>query len=162
MLVALMAGATLNAFAGIAHIAGDQRHRVEANALAEQDQARLRGLTITQLAGTGTGSGNTQYSEVIDGETYTITSTSQYISGSSARFVRVRPVDDHCRRGRDLVQVTWGLNNNNDNRNPVIIHGLVTPKEGGSLIVAASTGATGASGLAGLTASLVAPRRSRP
>jgi len=158
MLVALIAGAILNAFAGIAHLAGDQRHRVEANALAEQDQARLRSLTITQLAGS---QGNTNYQTVVDGTTYTITSTSSYISGNNAGAA--------CASGTttstaDEVEtsskVTWGTNN--DNRNPVIIHGLVTPNEGGSLVVAAATGATGASGLAGVTVTLSGPTTVSP
>ena len=120
MLVALISGAILNGFAGIAHLAGDQRHRVEANALAEQDQARLRGLTITQLAATGTGSGNTQSSQAIDGKTYTITSKSQYISGSSAgASCASGPATTTADEVETSSQVTWGLNNNNDNRNPV-------------------------------------------
>src|SRR5579862_5201507 len=81
IMVALVAGATLTGYAQVAHMTSTQRHRVEADSLAELDQARLRGLTISQLAGA---QGNRAVSETVDGETYTITSRSQYVSGTTA------------------------------------------------------------------------------
>src|SRR5579862_6712205 len=81
IMVALVAGATLTGYAQVAHMSSTQRHRVEADSLAELDQARLRGLTISQLAGA---QGNRAVSETVDGEIYTITSRSQYVSGTTA------------------------------------------------------------------------------
>ncbi|HEY1777774.1 MAG TPA: hypothetical protein VGG41_16580, partial [Solirubrobacteraceae bacterium] len=156
MLVALISAAILNGYASIAHLAGDQRKRVEANALAEQDEARLRGLTITQLAATGSGTGNTTYTQVIDGTTYTITSSSQYITGSSAgASCATGPTISSADEVSTTSTVSWQSGSTvNDNRNPVVIHGLVTPSEGGSLVVTATTGATGASGLTGVTSTV--------
>src|ERR1700727_691784 len=59
VLVALIAGATLTGYAQVEHLGGLERHRNEATALAQQDEARLRGLTITALSANGSGTGNT-------------------------------------------------------------------------------------------------------
>ena len=164
MLVALISAAILNGYSGIAHLSGDQRKRSEANALAEQDQARLRGLTITQLAATGAGTGNYTYSQVIDGTTYNITSASQYITGSSAgSSCATGPTISAADEVATSSTVNWNSGTTtNDNRNPVVIHGLVTPSEGGSLVVTATTGSTGASGLAGVTSTVTGPTTVSP
>ncbi len=49
LIVVLLAGATASALISTTHTSGDQRIRAQANALAAQDQARLRGLSDEQL-----------------------------------------------------------------------------------------------------------------
>jgi len=59
LMVALIATASLGGFADIGHLGQTQRSEAQAAALAQQDQARLRGLTIAQLSANGAGTGNT-------------------------------------------------------------------------------------------------------
>jgi hypothetical protein len=154
LLVALIAAGALTGFIAIGHSAGTQRNEEQAATLAQQDQARLRGLTITQLSGTG---GNGVVTTAIDGTTYQVTSKSQFISGSSGA--------SSCSSGgtssADEVQTTstvnWGTGSTftNGGRAPVVLHGIITPSQGGSLIISA-TDQTGA-GLAGVTATVTGP-----
>jgi len=156
IMIALVAGATLTGYAQVAHMTGTQRHRVEADSLAELDQARLRGLTITQLAGS---QGNRSVSETIDGTTYTITSASQYVSGSTAAMsCTTGPTTTTADEVQITSTVTWSPGN--DNRLPVVVHGLVTPAEGGSLVITA-TDQNGA-GLPGVTATPSGPTTVSP
>ena len=52
LLVALIATASLTGFGDAGQLASTQRNEGQAATLAQQDQARLRGLTITQLTAT--------------------------------------------------------------------------------------------------------------
>ena len=77
--------------------------RAQAAALAQQDQARLRGLTITQLAANCSGTcpappATRRDTTAVNGTTYTITSTSKYISGTGAS--PARPGSRAARRTR--------------------------------------------------------------
>ena len=145
LLVALIATATLGGFADIGHLSATQRNEEQAAALAQQDQARLRGLTIAQLSSNGAGTGNTTTTQQVDGSIYTITSKSQFISGTSGSAACTGS------NSADEIQttstVTWG--SNQGSRTPVVVHGEITPTEGGSL-VASVVDPTGA-GLAGVT-----------
>ena len=156
IMVALVAGATLTGYAQVAHMTSTERHRVQASSLAELDQARLRSLTITQLAGAP---GNRAVSETVDGTTYTITSRSQYVSGTSAAMsCTTGPTTTTADEVEITSTVTWSPGN--DARLPVIVHGLVTPAEGGSLVITA-TNPSGA-GLPGITATPSGPTTVSP
>lgn len=156
IMVALVAGATLTGYAQVAHMTSTERHRVEADSLAELDQARLRGLTITQLAGL---QGNRAVSETVDGTSYTITSKSQYVSGTSAAMsCTTGPTTTTADEVEITSTVTWSPGN--DNRLPVVVHGLVTPAEGGSLVITA-TDPSGV-GLPGVTATPSGPTTVSP
>ena len=76
LLVALIAAATFAGYTGVAHVASGQKTRAQAGTIAEADQARLKGLTLTSLTSSGSGSwyGNTSYTTTLDGTNYTITS----------------------------------------------------------------------------------------
>ena len=50
LLVALIAAGVLTGFGQVGSLSAQQRQRAQATALAQQDQARLRGLAITQLS----------------------------------------------------------------------------------------------------------------
>src|ERR1019366_2713732 len=69
LLVALIATASLTGFGAVGGVAGTQRNEEQAATLAQQDQARLRGLNITQLSGA---LGNQSANTTIDGTVYTV------------------------------------------------------------------------------------------
>lgn len=145
LLVALIATATLGGFVDIGHLSETQRNEEQAGALAAQDQARLRGLTIAQLSSNGTGTGNwVQPAMTVGGTNYIVTSKSQFISGSSgsAACTGTNSADEV----QTTSTVTWP--STQGARNPVVVHGEITPTEGGSL-VASVIDPTGA-GLAGV------------
>lgn len=134
LLVALIAVATFTGYSVIAHIAGGQRTRAQASALAEADQARLHGLTLDNLVGStgATGSsGNTSYTQTVDNTVYTVTSSTKFVSGAGAAACTTNGTST-----ADEVQttstVTWPADAAAGG--PVEIHGLVTPPEGGSVI----------------------------
>ncbi|HEX4034808.1 MAG TPA: hypothetical protein VHX66_10220 [Solirubrobacteraceae bacterium] len=161
LMVALIATASLGGFADVGKLSETQRNEEQAATLAQQDQARLRGLTITQLASTGTGTGNTASNPpttTIDGTTFKVVSAAVFISGSTGSSACTGS------NGADEVQttstVTWGQNFANGGRNPVVVHGLITPAEGGALVVGV-TDPTGA-GLAGTLVSLSGPTAVSP
>jgi Tfp pilus assembly protein PilV len=155
LLVALIATAALTGYGAVGHIAGDQRKRGQAASLAAQDQARLRGLTITALSGA---SGNQSSTTTIDGTTYTVTSKSQFISGASSGSSCTTGGTSTADEVQTTSTVTWAPNN--DGRPPVVVHGIVTPSQGGSLVVSA-TDQTGA-GLAGVTTNITGPSTASP
>ncbi len=156
IMVALVAGATMTGYAQVAHMSSTQRHRVQAGSLAELDQARLRGLTITQLAGS---QGNRAATETVDGTPYTITSRSQYVSGSTAGMsCTTGPTTTTADEVQITSTVTWSPGN--DNRLPVVLHGLVTPAEGGSLVITAVD--QNGAGLGGVTATPSGPTTVSP
>jgi len=163
LLVALIATASLTGFGAVAHISGGQRNQEQAATLAQQDQARLRGLNITQLAGT---LGNqTPPAVTVDGTTYHVASKSQFVSGAGgAASCTTSGTTGNADEVQTTSTVTWDPNN--DGRPPVIVHGIITPAQGGSLIVSAQTpdssSGTGYSGLAGVTATLTGPTTVAP
>ena len=157
LLVALIATATLGGFVDIGHLSETQRNEEQAGALAQQDQARMRGLTIAQLSSNGTGTGNwTQPAVTLGGTSYTVTSKSQFISGASGNAACTGS------NSADEIQttstVTWS--SGQGSRTPVVVHGEITPTEGGS-IVASAVDPTGA-GLAGVTISTSGPTATSP
>jgi type II secretory pathway pseudopilin PulG len=168
VMVALIATASLGGFADIGHLSEGQRNEEQASALAQQDQARLRGLSISQLATTGSGTGNQQTTATVDGTTYTVTSTSKFISGSSGGTAcSGSGTNGAADEVQTTSKVTWGTNNNNGGRIPVIVHGLITPSAGGSLVATVDgpngllSNPTGA-GLAGVTVSISGPTAVSP
>lgn len=163
LIVALIAAATFVGFGAVAHVAGAQRHQVQANELAQQDEQRLRGLSVTELsaiepAGSTTLAsaqlyGNASYQETVDSEVYTVASVAKFVSASSGGL--------SCTTGgsgtADYVEtsstVRWGINN--DGRQPVVENSLLSPPSGGGLITSA-TNANGAA-LPGVTISVEGP-----
>jgi len=142
LVVALIAAAIFTGFSTVSDLAGASRHQGEAGQLAQQDEQRLRGLSVAQLvssepSGSNTPAaaasyGNASYQQTIDGETYTVTSSARFVSASSGSF--------SCSTGgtgsADYIatdsEVTWA--NSNDNRAPVQDHSLIAPVTGGTII----------------------------
>jgi type II secretory pathway pseudopilin PulG len=143
LIVALVAAAVFVGFGTVAHIAGAQRHQAQANELAQQDEQRLRGLSVSQLEGatsvtgvTGTALyGNATYSPApIDGETFTVASTAQYVAASTG----VSSCTSSSTTNADYIEtaskVTWS-NGTNDGRPAVIEHDVISPHVGGGLVI---------------------------
>jgi type II secretory pathway pseudopilin PulG len=156
LMVALIAAATLGGFADIGHLAQTQRSEEQATALAQQDQARLRGLSLGQLSSNGLGTGNVTTQTQVDNTIYSVASKSQFISGTtgSAACTGTGNADEV----QTTSTVTWS--GAQGTRNPVVVHGEITPNEGGS-IVASVEDPTGA-GLAGVTISASGPTATSP
>jgi Tfp pilus assembly protein PilV len=156
LLVALIAAASLTGFGAVSGAVGNQRNEEQAATLAQQDQARLRGLTVTQLSGA---LGNQAATTVIDGTTYTVTSKSQFVSGASgAASCSTSGATGNADEVATTSTVTWAPLN--DGRPPVIVHGIITPAQGGSLIVSATD--QNGNGLAGVTAAVTGPSTVSP
>jgi len=155
LLVALIAAASLTGFGAVGGVAGNQRNEEQAATLAQQDQARLRGLTITQLSGA---LGNQSANTTIDGTTYTVTSKSQFVSGASGTASCSTGATGNADEVSTTSTVTWTPSN--DGRPPVIVHGIITPAQGGSLIVSATD--QNGNGLAGVTATVTGPSTVSP
>jgi collagen type VII alpha len=163
LLVALIAGATFTGFAAVSHASGAQRHEEQAAQLAQQDEARLRGLSATELAATapsGTCSataasvalfGNACYVQTVDNESFTITSSSKFVSASSGA------VSCTGTTSADYIEtssaVTWS--NKNDGRPTVMEHSLVSPPLGGALITQVND--PNGNGLAGVSIAVTGP-----
>jgi prepilin-type N-terminal cleavage/methylation domain-containing protein len=84
LIVVLLGTATASALISTTHTSGDQRVRAEADALAAQDQARLRGLSDNELANlTGVAASHTA---TVSGTTFTVASSSAFqdASGNSS------------------------------------------------------------------------------
>jgi hypothetical protein len=150
LLVALIAVATFTGYTSVAHIAGGENTRAQATTLAETDQARLHGLTLNNLSSSGSASsGNYSYNQTVDGTVYTITSSTQFVSGSGAASCTASGTTT-----ADEVQTTSAVSWPTDTYagGPVEIHGLVTPPQGGSLIVRVLN--SGGTGIAGVSVAL--------
>jgi hypothetical protein len=145
LLVALIAAAVAQALVGSAYVSGDQRHRSQADEVAQQDQARLRGLSAAQLVGL-----SQTRTVTLDGTPYTVSSSAQFLNstggsscGSSgsgaASYFRV------------LSSVNWTSNT----RSPIQEESIITPPAGGTLLtqVLDQTGAP----LAGVTVTASGP-----
>jgi Tfp pilus assembly protein PilE len=159
LLVALIAVATFTGYASVAHVASGQNNRAQAAALAEADQARLHGLTLNNLSSSGTGNtyGNTTYTTPVDGTTYKITSATEYVSGNGAASCTTTGTST-----ADEVQTTSTVSWNSDAYagGPVVLHGLVTPPQGGALIVRVVDSSQ--NGISGVTVTVTGPTSVSP
>jgi type II secretory pathway pseudopilin PulG len=148
LMVALIAAAVFVGFGSVADIAGAQRHQAAASTLAQQDQDRMRGLSVTQLSATNPSApactttagpyGNECYTETVDGETYTVTSTAKFVSASDGAASCTSSSTDNADYIETASTVTWA--NSNDGRPPVIEHSVISPHVGGGLVIQATDG----------------------
>jgi Flp pilus assembly pilin Flp len=157
LLVGLIAAAIFVGFGTVSSEAGAQRHQAQANELAQQDEQRLRGLTVTEL-GTTTGStsqagaalyGTVNYPETLDNETFTIASASQFVSASDGNSSCTSSSTDNADYIETSSTVTWDSGHDDGGR-PVVEHSLVTPHVGGGLTFQVTNGASPSSPVAGV------------
>ena len=148
LIVALIAAAVFVGFGSVADIAGAQRHQAAAATLAQQDEDRMRGLSVVQLTATDPGAptctatagtyGNECYTQTVDGETYTVTSTAKFVSASDGAASCTSSTTDNADYIETASTVTWA--NSNDGRPPVIEHSVVSPHVGGGLTIQVTNG----------------------
>ena len=159
LIVVLLASATASALISTTHTSGDQRVRAEADALAAQDQARLRGLSDEQLADlTGLAASHTVTVPAVNGTTFTVASSSAFqdSSGNSScastaqDFYKVSTTvswTEPYAQGTQSVSVDSMLSR------PVvgILQNAVTDQTGAGLpgVSVTATPATGTTGLVG-------------
>jgi Tfp pilus assembly protein PilV len=157
LMVALIATATLGGFTDIGHLSESQRNEEQAASVAQADQSRLKSLTIAQLVSNGPGTGNTTSQTTVDGTVYQVVSSSRFISGSTGTLSCTS-----SSASADIVQtsssVTWP--SAQGKRNPVVVHGEITPSEGGSLVVPIQDDL--GNGVTGVTVSISGPSASSP
>jgi len=126
MLVALIVVATLNGFDVTNRLTADERSHAQADALAQQDEDRLRGFQVSALSGL-----NETRKVTYNGTEYTIKSTAKFVSDATGT--------ESCTAAAasaDYIQttseVTWPALKT---RAPVVETGLIAPHVGGSLLV---------------------------
>jgi Tfp pilus assembly protein PilE len=161
LIVVLLAGATFTGFSAVSQLSGQQRHQAVANQLAQQDEQRLRGLTATELSATATavgstGStyGNVTYPVTIDGENYTVTSTTRFVAASGGATSCTTSGTSTADYVETASAVSW--HEGTSTRAPVIEHSVIAPPTGGSLIVEAELPNT-TTGIAGVTITATGP-----
>jgi len=144
LLGVLIASGTLVGYEQLSQVTGDQRQRAQADSLAQQDQARLRGLSVSALAGSGLGTGNQTTTQQVNGTTFTIASVSTFVAagGSQSCTSSGNTTADEVQTSST---VSWSPNN--DGRGPVVVKGLIAPPQGGSLVVRAANSAGALSGV---------------
>jgi Tfp pilus assembly protein PilV len=138
LIIAALAGATATALTSTNSFSGDQRARSGAQAIAQQDQERIRNMSISQLATLNQVRNVGPY----NGTTYKVTSTGNYLSSTgnstcasagvgAAAYVKIRS------------EVDWAANHSDKNVNnvssrrrpPIVQETLITQSNGGTLLV---------------------------
>jgi prepilin-type N-terminal cleavage/methylation domain-containing protein len=145
LIVALVAAAGATGF--IASIDGSStlRLRSDAQALAQQDESRLRGLNVDELSNLS----RTLPAVSLDGATFTVTESASYVSDSTGTPSCTNPSADYLKTTSSVTWVNMGA------QSPVSVSSVLTPTVGSvdpthgtlavSVINAAGTGASGMS-----------------
>ncbi len=162
LIVALVAAAVFTGLSAAAHISGTQRHQSVAIELAQQDEQRLRGLTVQELVASASGGcastapldGNGCYTQTIDNQTYTISSTAQFYSASNGS----QSCTTSSVGSADYIATTSKITWQNTTSQPVEEHSLITPASGGQIVVAVQDNAQSpTTGLSGATVTITGP-----
>ncbi len=143
IMVTLMAGGVATALISTATVSGDQRRRSQANEIAQQDQERMKGMSIKMLQALK----ETRTVGPYDGTTYSVYSTGQFLSNTgnascstagtaAAAFVRITSTvnwSGNMKTGADINDVnSWTANSI---RPPIKQESLIAPRTGGTLLV---------------------------
>ncbi|MGH2981445.1 MAG: hypothetical protein ACRDKV_05335 [Solirubrobacterales bacterium] len=135
VLIASIAGATASALIATADSSGDQRRRSKADSIAQQDQERMRGMTVQQLANLN----EIRTVGPFESTSYRVTSTGQFLSSTgesacassgtgAAAYVKVRSEVDWIDGSGNGHWASIG-------RPPVVQESLITPPTGGTILV---------------------------
>ena len=140
LLVAIIAVAMFNGFDAAGRATADERAHAQADALAQQDEDRLRGKQISQLSGL-----NETRTVTYNGTEYTITSKAHYVSDATS--------SESCSaegESADYIQTSSEVGWRALKSRPKVVEtGVIAPHIGGSLLVQV-TNANG-NGVAGMT-----------
>ena len=122
LLLVSIGAATAEAMIATSYISGDQRRHSQAAQVAQDDQERIRGLSVAQLNSLNQASTRTV---TVSGTSYTVTSTTKFLNntggpscipGAAAYFQIVSAVD-------------WPSNK----RGPVVTESIIAPPAGGTI-----------------------------
>ena len=133
VLLATIVISTFTAFDASNRFTSNEQDRAQANAIAQQDQDRLRGMQVSQLD-----SLNQSRTITLNGTTFTVTSTGQFRSDTSGTSsCGAQSSADYI---KTTSTVTWPAMGKTP---PVVAESIITPPAGGVLIVQVinSTGA---------------------
>ena len=121
VILALVAAGSAVALVGAVGTSGIQRNSSAAEALAQQDESKLRGYTISQLANLN----QTLSPMTLDGTQYTVHESASFVSDASGTPSCSNPSADYL---ETTSSVTWaGMPSS---LNPVTVTGLITPTYG--------------------------------
>jgi prepilin-type N-terminal cleavage/methylation domain-containing protein len=122
LILAIVAGAVLNLLQASARSAGDQRHHSEAYALAQEDQARLREMRLSNLSRLP----NKPQEIKLDGTLFSIASSGVFVNNKSGTASCVAGENSS-----DYVQITSTVSwPSTSGRKPVVIQSIVSPSSG--------------------------------
>ena len=121
LIVVIVGGAVLTTLQATARSAGDSRNHAMAQALAQEDQARLRSMRISSLNKL-----NQNYPVTLDGTNFSVTSTGVFVNNTSqtASCTSGQTSADYIRISSS---VTW---NGLGKRPPVTMTSIVSPSNG--------------------------------
>lgn len=128
LLVGLIVIATLAGFDQTQRASVEEQRHAQADALAQQDQDRLRGLSVAALLGLSSNAANV----TLDRQTYSIASSARFVSDSGGTPSCTPTGPSNADYIKTTSTVTWpsmGL------RKPVVEESLIAPPAGGSLVV---------------------------
>lgn len=145
LLVAIIAVAMFNGFDAAGRATADERAHAQADALAQQDEDRLRGKQISQLSGL-----SETHTVTYNGTEYTITSKAKFVSDATA--------NESCsgNESADYIQTTSEVGWRALKSRPKVVEtGVIAPHIGGSLHVQVIN--ANGSGVAGMTVVATGP-----
>lgn len=140
LILAILLGGAVAALVSAKAFSSDQQRRAQAATLAQQDEDRLRGMSVNQLTALST----IPRTVTLSGLIFTVTSTAQFVTEATGA--------SSCATSgsADVIQtvstVTWPTIRNGP---PVIASGEIAPPAGGSLIVQVNNAA--GAGVPGMT-----------
>ncbi|HEY7829167.1 MAG TPA: hypothetical protein VIC06_01215 [Solirubrobacteraceae bacterium] len=146
VIVALIVIATFTGFDVTQRATGDERAHAQADALAQQDEDRLRSLQINQISGL-----NETRTVIYNGTHYSVTSTGEFLADSTESPSCVKEAGS-ASYVRTTSTVTWPALKS---RPPVVETGLITPPIGGELLVQVFDG--NGAGVPGMTVQATGP-----
>jgi hypothetical protein len=120
LVMVMLALGTLQAFDGAAKVGATTKTRAIAASLAQEEQERLRGLTVDQLNRL-----NTTSSQTIGGITYTINSTSQWLADATTT-----PSCTSNGKAADYLKTVTTVTPSKSLSKPIVLTSLVTAPQG--------------------------------
>ncbi len=122
LILAVVAAGGAVAFTSAIGLSGTQRNRSAAEALAQQNESKLRGYTVSQLSNLNQ---NVSPSTTLDGTQYTVHESATFVSDSSGTPSCTNPSADYL---ETTSAVSWS--NMPSSFKPVTVTGLITPTAG--------------------------------
>ncbi len=120
IVVATTAG-VVHTLTATGHASAEERHRSQAYAIAQEDQARMRSMRIADLQ-----QGSTARTVTLNGSPYTVTSTATYVTNKTGTTTcGSEGSADYVRIG---TQVTWP--SRRENIAPVLLESIDSPVSG--------------------------------